>query len=129
MSDFIFNPNKNTIDHTDPNNEYYAAMGDHDYLDDNGNPRILKDTDKRILAKKILREDGSTRYSVRLTSSGKMQNPLSMYGVEKDSTFLDRVCRSDKKFKDVSYKTFDMYINFLKTKNIAWLHNAEREAE
>lgn len=128
MSNFIFSPNTDT-NQTDTNNQYYCVMGSQDFIDDEGNPRVNKDNDKRILAKKILREDGSVRYSIKLTSSGKMQNPISMYGVEKNSSFLDRVCRSDKKFKDVSYKTFEMYTNFLKTKNIAWLHNAEREAE
>jgi hypothetical protein len=54
---------------------------------------------------------------------------MSIYGQENNSTFLDRVCRASGKFKDVNYKTFDLYVNFLKTKNVAWLHNAEREAE
>jgi hypothetical protein len=130
MSDsFIFNPLNDTEKLALEKNEFYSSMGSQDYLDDQNYPRISKENDKRILAKKITREDGSIKYSVKLTNNGKMQNPLSMYGVEKDTTFLDRVCRSNDKFKEVNYKVFNLYINFLKTKNIAWLHNAEREAE
>ena len=126
---FIFNPINNEQKLSIETNQFYAAMGSHDYLDNQNFPRISKENDKRILAKKITREDGSIKYSIKLTNNGKMQNPLSMYGVEKDNTFLDRVCRSNDRFKEVNYKVFDLYINFLKTKNIAWLHNAEREAE
>ncbi len=126
---FIFNPLNDQEQLHVEKNEFYSTMGSHDYLDDQNYPRISKENDKRILAKKITREDGSIKYSIKLTNNGKMQNPLSMYGVEKDNTFLDRVCRSNDKFKEVNYKVFDLYINFLKTKNIAWLHNAEREAE
>ena len=130
MSDsFIFNPLNDAEQLALEKNEFYSSMGSQDYLDDQNYPRISKENDKRILAKKITREDGSIKYSIKLTNNGKMQNPLSMYGVEKDNTFLDRVCRSNDKFKEVNYKVFDLYINFLKTKNIAWLHNAEREAE
>lgn len=128
MNDFIFNPVDNQRN-SDADNEFYSAIGSHDYLDTNNYPRITKENDKRVLAKKIIREDGSIKYSIKLTNSGKMQNPISMYGVEKDNSFLDRVCRSNDRFKEVNYKVFDLYINFLKTKNIAWLHNAEREAE
>jgi len=128
-NNFIFNPLNDQEQIPEEKNELYSAMGSHDYLDDQNYPRISKENDKRILAKKIRREDGSTKYSIKLTNNGKMENPLSMYGVEKDTTFLDRVCRSNDRFKEVNFKVFDLYINFLKTKNIAWLHNAEREAE
>lgn len=128
MNDFIFNPVDNQRN-SGADNEFYSSMGSHDYLDTNNCPRITQENDKRVLAKKIIREDGSIKYSIKLTNSGKMQNPISMYGIEKDNSFLDRVCRSNDRFKEVNYKVFDLYVNFLKTKNIAWLHNAEREAE
>ena len=44
--------------------------------------------------------------------------------VDKES-FLDKVCGDSEKFKEVNFKIFNMYIHFLRTKNISWLNNAE----
>lgn len=126
METFIYqnSPNKNII-----NNEYYTLSGLEDFVDNNNNPRVNNEANDNVFAKKTIRDNSSVRYSIKISKDGKIFNPLSIYGKEIDSTFLDRVCRASGKFRDVNYKTFDMYINFLKTKNVAWLHNAEREAQ
>jgi hypothetical protein len=67
--------------------------------------------------------------AVEYIISIKLFNPVSIYGVEKDKNFLDRICRSNSKFKEVNHKVFDLYVKFLQSKNISWLNNAEREAE
>ncbi|NBX98670.1 hypothetical protein EB118_23885 [bacterium] len=123
---YIYSPG---VDKNSVVNEFYTLVGLEDFVDLNNNPRLNKETDDNIFAKKTVRADSSVRYSVRLSKDGKIYNPMSIYGQETSSAFLDRVCRASGKFKDVNYKTFDLYVNFLKTKNVAWLHNAEREAE
>lgn len=110
-------------------NEFYTLNGLEDYKDTENNPRINQENDSKVLAKKIVREDNSIRFSVKLGNNGKMYNPVSIYGEEKNSNFLDRICRNTNKFRDVNSKAFDLYVKFLKTKNIAWLNNAEREME
>ena len=107
--------------------EYFTVSGLEDYLDINNNPRVTSLEDNKILAKKVTREDNSTKYSIKIYSNGKIYNPVSMY-VDKES-FLDKVCRGSEKFKEVNFKIFNMYIHFLRTKNLAWINNAEREKE
>lgn len=128
MNDFIFKPldNSTHIDHE--KNYHYTIIGSHDFVDEEGNPRLKKNDDTKVLAQKIIRDDGSIKYKIKFNKDNKMENPLSIYGQQKDSTFLDRVCRSNDRFKEVNHKVFGIYLNFLKTKNISWLHNAEREA-
>lgn len=126
MQNYIYSPG---VDKNSTVNEFYTLSGMEDFIDNNNNPRLNKETDSNIFAKKIVRADSTIRYSLRLSKDGKLYNPMSIYGKENNINFLDRICRASGKFKDVSYKTFDMYVNFLKTKNVAWLHNAEREAE
>jgi hypothetical protein len=126
MENYIY---QNNTDNNNIESEYYTLIGLEDYMDSNNRPRLKDEQDDNIFAKKIVRDNSSVRYSVRLSKDGKIFNPVSIYGKENNSTFLDRICRASGKFKDVNYKAFDMYINFLKTKNSAWLHNAEREAE
>lgn len=108
-------------------NEYYTLVGNGDFIDEYKNSRANQDNYSKILAKKILREDQSIRYSIRITNAGKLYNPISIYGEEKQSTFLDRVCKTEPKFRDVNLKAFNLYLNFLNTKNLSYLHNAERE--
>lgn len=126
---FIF---EQKIRKQDSTNAYYTYVDLYDqsnkleYLDENSNIRVPEDS-KKVLARKIQRDDGSIKYSIKLDNSARLFNPGSIFNTDKHSTFLDTVCRRSNKFKDVSEKTFSMYLKFLKTKNVAYLHNAERE--
>ena len=131
---FIFNPsslftkNNRVAKPDDAKEEYFTLVGREDFMD-NGFSKLKQDDNENVFAKKILRKDGSVRYMVKISSNGKLYNPLSIYGMEPDKSFLNRVCRSNKKFKEVNSKAFDWYLKFLTTKNMAWLNNAEREME
>jgi hypothetical protein len=50
-----------------------------------------------------------------------------MYSEGQNNKFLSKIGREEWQFKEVNEKIFDLYLNFLSTKNIAWLNNAERE--
>jgi hypothetical protein len=126
MNDFIHSP-KTTSTNESVVDEFYCVRGQEDFLDSNNNPRCNNENSNNVLAKKIVRDDGAIKYSLKLDNNGKIFNPISIYGSTKISSFLDRVCRSQNKYKEVNLKAFNMYLSFLKTKNIAWLHNAERE--
>lgn len=108
---------------------FYTVVGMEDFLDEDHNPRLSNSDDVKVFAKKIVREDNSVRYSIKIDNRGKAYNPISIYGKETDNNFLDRVCRSNDRFKDVGSKAFYFYLKFLRTKNVAWLHNTEREME
>jgi|LakMenE18May11ns_1017448.scaffolds.fasta_scaffold9924211_5 hypothetical protein len=127
----IFNPS--SCFKEDPLNDsleetYYTLIGSEDKLDSENLP-IRSKLDSKVYAKKIMRADQTVKYLIRLDRNGKLFNPISFYGEEKNNNFLDRVCRSNDKFKQVSQKTFNLYAEFLKSKNPAWLNNAERETE
>ena len=133
MTEFIFT-NNNNIFNTQKDNENateigYTMVGMEDTLDQNDLPLSNDNEAEKVFAKKILRKNGTTKFLVRLSANGKLFNPVSIYGLEKEKTFLDRICRSNSKFREVNQKVFDLYIKFLQSKNISWLNNAEREAE
>lgn len=126
--DYIFRQDR-TATRNETKEEFFTLMGNEDFIDDNNNPRINSENSDSVYAKKILRDDGSYRYSIRLATSGKLFNPLSIYDNKNDKNFIERICRSSEKFRNVNGRAFDLYLSFLKTKNTAWLNNAEREAE
>jgi hypothetical protein len=112
----------------DPSVEYYTLAGSQDFFDGNELPRLNQESD-RVYAKKTTRDDGSVRYSIRLSLSNKLYDPTSKLGLDKTKSFLDNTVRNDDRFKNVSHKVFDHYITFLKTQNSSWLLNAQREDE
>jgi len=125
MKDFLF---QNNTERVALDNEYFCLFGHQDYFDNNGYPRCTKENNKNILAKKYIRLDNSIKHMIRISRDNKLYNPVYIY---------DKISQPNKsyinnesiRFKQVSPKVFLMYLNFLKTKNTAWLHNAERESE
>jgi DUF1365 family protein len=95
--------------------EFFTLNGMEDFTKDDH--FMIKDkTSTNIFAKRILRKNGTLKYMIRLSSNGKLFNPVSIYGQEQDKSFLDRVCRSNNKFVEVNSKTFDWYTKFLMIK-------------
>lgn len=127
MDEFIFT-NAKTTDAQISLIEYYTMSGLQDFFDENQLPRLNTNTDK-VYAKKTIRDNGTSRYSIKLSLSNRLYDPTSQYGLDKTKSFLDSTVRNENRFKNVGPKVFDMYITFLKTKNNSWLHNAQREDE
>lgn len=128
MDDCIFSEARSANSAQSPSIEYYTISGYQDFFDENQLPRLNSDTNKTY-AKKTIRDNGTVRYSIRLSLSNKLYDPTSQYGLDKTKSFLDSTVRSENRFKNVSPKVFEMYVTFLKTKNNSWLHNAQREDE
>ena len=106
--------------------EYYLPLGLEEYIEDDY-PRSKSDSEN-VCAKKIVRIDGSTKYLIKLDRTSKLFDPYSKYDKDRtDQKFLNSVCRTDNRFKEVNEKAFQFYIRFLSLKNHALLHNAERE--
>lgn len=122
-NNFIFKQNINLDDsnnHTTPA-KYYAVLGNHDYIDENNNPRSLEEN-KSTLAKNV-----NNKLYIKIGPYGRIFNPMGMFSEGRDNKFAAKTGKNEYSFKQVNQKVFDMYLNFLSTKNLAWLNNAERE--
>lgn len=105
--------------------EFYTLVGKHKFIDEDKNPRLTKDGDN-VFAKKII-TNNIKKYYIKVGTYGKVYNPIGLFSEGTANKFLARAGKKAWEFKEVNSKVFDMYIKFLKTKNIAWLNNAERE--
>jgi hypothetical protein len=121
-NNFIFSPKESSKPTQD--NQYYTLVGQEDFIDQENNPRIEKD-DNRVLAKKTLQN--KLKYLIKLDNAGKFYNPLSPISSIKPIKILQTISLYDNRFKEVNQTAFNMYLNFLRSKNIAWINNAERE--
>lgn len=106
--------------------EYFTILGDHDYVDDNNRPRA-NDENNKVVAKIITTEDKPSRFYIKVGTYGKIYNPIGLFSEGNNTKFLSKIGRKEFEFKEVNQKVFDLYVNFLSTKNTAWLNNAERE--
>lgn len=121
-NNFIFSQKQSSKPTQD--NQYYTLVGQEDFIDDENNPRLKQD-DNRVLAKKTLQN--KLKYLIKLDNVGKFYNPMSPVSSVKPIKILQTISISDTRFKEVNQTAFNMYLNFLRSKNIAWINNAERE--
>tara|TARA_R110000824_G_scaffold273457_1_gene461944 strand:+ start:169 stop:561 length:393 start_codon:yes stop_codon:yes gene_type:complete len=104
---------------------FYTMFGKHEWLDEEGFPRAHSES-LDTHAKSIVDENKS-KFFVKRGRYGKLFNPIGIFSEGTSGKQLRHAGRPEWQFKEASKETFDFYIRFLKTKNSAWLHNAERE--
>lgn len=118
----MFLQNNNT---TQRDVECFTVLGSQEYFDDQNRPRI--DDEDKALAKSVSIDNRPPKYYIKVGTYGKVYNPIGLYTEGHSEKFLAKIGRKQFEYKEVNQKIFDMYINFLTTKNLAWLNNAERE--
>lgn len=128
LKDFIFRSDQKRANQTneeDPS-KYYTAFGEQEWIDDDGNSRVNSDSDK-IYAQSKPNEHGTVHYFVKANKYGKLFNPTGMYTEGQHKRFNKVLGAQEFQFKKVNLRVFELYTSFLRTKNTAWLNNAERE--
>ena len=68
------------------------------------------------------------RYYVKRSGSGKFYNPIGTYEEGRHTKQLKHAGKAEWEYKEVNNRVFINYLNFLRSRNLAWLLNAEREA-
>lgn len=106
--------------------EYFTILGDHDYIDEHKRPRAEEENNK-VVAKTSTTDNNPARYYIKVGTYGKIFNPIGLFSEGQNTKFLSKIGRKEFEFKEVNQRVFEFYTNFLSTKNIAWLNNAERE--
>lgn len=104
---------------------FYTIIGKQHFFDEDKNPLVHKES-TQVFAKKVI-SNNKTKYYIKVGTYGKIYNPIGLFSEGTENKFLAKIGKKAWEFKEVNYKIFDMYLNFLRTKNIAWLNNAERE--
>ena len=123
MDNIFYTQNQNTKETKELKTTYYTILGHHDYIE---NDKPVTDNAEKSLAKTITK-NGTTRYFVKIGQYGKLYNPIGMYSEGKDTKFLSKIGKNEFEFKQVNMRIFDLYVQFLTSRNIAWLNNAQRE--
>ncbi len=122
---FTLNKQKSIEEHSETTNAYYTILGDHEFIDKDNRPR--SNTESRSVVAKSISKNNSNKFYIKIGTYGKIFNPMGLFSEGKNEKFIAKIGKKEFEFKEVNQKVFDLYLNFLSTKNLAWLNNAERE--
>ena len=109
----------------------YTVTGKEEYLENDKYPCIKLDSDTaqespEAFAMKIT-IGKRTKYYAKRGKYGRLYNPIGMFSEGMASKRLGHAGRLEWRFTEIGKRSCEFYRDFLRTKNIAYLHNAERE--
>lgn len=101
--------------------KYYTAVGDGDYVDEEGNARHNSQKDNTFAKSK------EGKFFIKVGLDNRAYNPIGMFSEGQYNKILSKIGKKEFNFKKVNKRVFELYLSFLKTKNLAWLNNTNRE--
>jgi len=116
--------------------KFYTLLGQESFCDDEGFPRLEEENDQTFakavkgkVAKAFGTNNLSYRYYIKTDPNKNIFNPIETYSIKtkEKSSFINKVCKIEAIFSEVTESVFNQYINFLKTSNTKWLNSAQRE--
>lgn len=123
------------ISNIDGISEYYTVMGQQDFIDEDGFPRINSPESNNVYAKCIRNKlsknfNGHNRFRfyIAVKANNKPYDPVNTKAIPEAYGFIDKVCKGGVNFTEVNQAIFQKYIEYLKSKNTRWLLDIEREA-
>ena len=108
----------------------YTMIGSQDYLDDEYPCLHLNSTEAKESADAYamqIKIGKRTKYYAKRGKHGRLFNPIGMYSEGMSRKSLGHAGRLEWRFVEVSKRPFEFYRDFLRTRNLAYLNNAERE--
>lgn len=130
MSEFVINEKTDKDDTVSV--KAFTFFGMHEHEDSEGFPLLDLDNDDDIFTipnvyAAEVSKGAKTTYYVKRGKYGKLYDPIGMYTEGKQKSQMRHAGKPEWSLKATSQKVFDQYTIYLKTKNAAWLNNAERE--
>ena len=106
---------------------FFTISGKENLTDEEGYP-ILTSDKKDLICARLDTNGDHNRYFVRRDGDGSFYNPIGLYSDGYMTRTGKRISKPELDFRTVNQNVFYLYLQFLKTKNEAWLRNAERSA-
>lgn len=109
----------------------YTVTGQQDYLENDRYPCVQMDAETAKESSSAFAMQITigkrTKYYAKRGRHGRLYNPVGMFSEGMAAKRLGHAGRLEWRFIEIGERAFAFYRDFLRTKNIAYLHNAERE--
>ena len=126
---FIINKDKDP-EELERKETIYTMIGNQDYVENEYPCLELTSTEAEESpdAHAMRIEIGNrVKYYAKRGRHGKLFNPIGMYSEGMASKRLGHAGKLEWRFIEIKKRAFEFYRDFLKTRNLAYLNNAERE--
>lgn len=114
----------------------YTSYQYKEFVDDQDNYRIKSDNN-RVFAKAVksgLSRDISLKgaqhykYYIKCYANKLAFDPFPKYTMsDNKNSFIDKICRPETSYKEVTQSVFSNYLNFLKTENSQWYNRVVKD--
>lgn len=130
MSEFI----TKTVE---PEQKLYTKKGEESFVDEDNNFRsstesaqvYAKAVRKRLSKNFAGNKNLAYAFYIKSDPSRNLFNPMDLHSIEPKmkKSFINKVCKTELVFIEVTESIFNKYLTFLRTENIKWLQDAQRE--
>lgn len=123
------------VKQTEPDTKLYTVEGSQDFYDEEGLPRLNVET-QQVYAKAIKNKQPKHmtsasygyRFYIKTDPNKNIVDPVQLHTIDKRKpSFVDKICKTESDFREVSESIFNKYVTYLKTKSSQWLLSAQRE--
>jgi hypothetical protein len=118
-------------------NNYYTTSQYSEFIDSSEHYKRKQD-DNKVFAKSTIsgystdirdKTPKHTKYYIRTYPNKKLYDPFPLYSIsDNKNSFVDRICKGDNSYKEVTESIFNMYLNYLQSENTQWYNKAQRES-
>jgi hypothetical protein len=121
----------------EPEQKLYTKKGEESFVDEDKNFR--SSTESAQVYAKAIRKRLSKNFAgnknlayafyIKSDPSRNLFNPMDLHTIEPKvkKSFINKVCKTELVFIEVTESIFNKYLTFLRTENIKWLQDAQRE--
>jgi hypothetical protein len=130
MSEFITRTNE-------PEQKFYTKKGEESFVDEDKNfrssiesPQVYAKAIRKRLSKNFAgNKNLAYAFYIKSDPSRNLFNPMDLHTIEPKvkKSFINKVCKTELVFTEVTESIFNKYLTFLRTENIKWLQDAQRE--
>jgi hypothetical protein len=119
-------------------NKFYTTNQYEEFADEDNNSCRLEEDQKTFA--KILQVGFSqnmkertpkyNKYFIRTNSNKDLYDPFPLYSIsDNKASFVNKVCKTNETYKEVTESIFNLYLNYLRTENAQWYNKAKREVK
>lgn len=121
----------------DPEYRLYTKKGEENFIDEDNNFRVSIESPQvyaKAIRKRLSKNFAGNKnlayaYYIKTDPGRNLFNPMDLHTIEPKvkRSFINKVCKTELVFTEVTESIFNKYLTFLRTENIKWLQDAQRE--
>lgn len=121
----------------EPEQKFYTKKGEENFVDEDKNFRLSIESPQvyaKAIRKRLSKNFAGNKnlayaFYIKTDPSRNLFNPMDLHTIEPKvkKSFINKVCKTELVFTEVTESIFNKYLTFLRTENIKWLQDAQRE--